>query len=158
MTIHINNPRASPQEGVLVDDDAIDESPMIQAGPSLKVLMVEDNEADAYLIERALRSHPRVGEIVHVRDGVQAVELIDAQQFQPDLALLDLQMPRKDGFRLLLELSLGAKADFPKVVLSSSRGGADRVRARIRGSAQFVTKPNSLEKMTEALGEVIATI
>jgi CheY-like chemotaxis protein len=130
----------------------------VKVRENLKILMVEDDEADAYLIERALRSNPRVGEIVHVRDGVEAIELIDDRQFRPDLALLDLQMPRKDGFSLLLELGLRVTADFPAVVLSSSRAGADRVRSRIRGAAQFVTKPNSIEKMTKALDEIIAGV
>lgn len=124
----------------------------------LKILMVEDDQADAYLIKRALRSNPRVGEVVHVRDGVEALELIDGRRFQPDLALLDLQMPRKHGFSLLLELATRASVAFPSVVLSSSRSGADRVRTRIRGADQFITKPNSLEKMTRALDEVIAAL
>ncbi len=129
---------------------------MDNARMGLKILMVEDDEADAYLIERALRSNPRVGEIVHVRDGVEAVELIDRRQFRPDLALVDLQMPRKDGFSLLLELGLRVTVDFPAVVLSTSRSGADHVRASSRGAVQYVTKPNSLEKMTKALDAVVA--
>jgi CheY-like chemotaxis protein len=129
---------------------------MGKATVGLNILMVEDDEADAYLIERALRSNPRVGEIVHVRDGVEAVELIDRRQFRPDLALVDLQMPRKDGFNLLLELGLRVTVDFPAVVLSTSRSGADHVRASRCGAAHFVSKPNSLEKMTRALDQVIA--
>jgi len=124
----------------------------------LKILMIEDDEGDAYLIERALRSNARVGEVVRARDGVEAVDMIDHHGFRPDLALVDLQMPRKDGFSLLLELGLRVTVDFPAVVLSTSRAGADRVRARTRGSAHFITKPASLEKMTRALDEVIARI
>jgi CheY-like chemotaxis protein len=130
----------------------------VKARTSLKILMIEDDEGDAYLIERALRSNARVGEVVRARDGVEAVDMIDHHGFRPDLALVDLQMPRKDGFSLLLELGLRVTVDFPAVVLSTSRAGADRVRARTRGSAHFITKPASLEKMTRALDEVIARI
>lgn len=143
---------ASPRAPGSASDDAA------KAATGLKILMVEDDEGDAYLIERALRSNPRVGEIVRVRDGVEAIELIDDRRFHPDLALVDLQMPRKDGFHLLSELDLRVTADFLAVVLSTSRAGADRVRARSRGSAKFITKPASLEKMTIALDEVIARL
>jgi CheY-like chemotaxis protein len=128
----------------------------VKAKKGLKILMIEDDEADAYLIKRALRKNPKVGEIVHVRDGVEAVELIDDQQFRPDLALVDLKMPRKDGFSLLRDLGVHANADFPAVVLTSSRAGADRVRARIRGAVQFVTKPLGMADMARALDQVIA--
>jgi CheY-like chemotaxis protein len=124
----------------------------------LNILMVEDDKADAYLIETALLSNPLVGEIVHARDGVEALKVVDARTFKPDLALVDLQMPSKNGLSLLLELRNRVLVEFPAVVLSSSRSGADRVRARVRGADTFITKPNNLKKMTETLDAVIADI
>lgn len=130
----------------------------LDAKPGLKILMVEDDEADAFLVKRALLSNVRVGEIRHVRDGVEALELIDNHQFRPDLALIDLQLPCKDGFSLLRDLGSRDEADFPAVVLTTSRAREDRWRSHKRGAVQFVTKPNTMEKMTMALGEVIARI
>jgi PleD family two-component response regulator len=60
----------------------------------LCVLLVEDDDADIYLIRRALANNPRVGEVVVARDGVEALELIDFWATQPDLAIVDLHMPR----------------------------------------------------------------
>jgi len=123
---------------------------------SLNILLVEDDDADAYLIERALSSNPRVGAIVRARDGVEALELVDARRMKPDLAIVDLHMPRKDGFALLAELRARVTVEFPSVVLTSSRSGADALRSRKRGCVEYVTKPNGMAKMTIALDRIIA--
>jgi CheY-like chemotaxis protein len=122
----------------------------------LRVLVVEDDEADAYLIRKALDSNPRVGEILLAKDGVAALELLD-HMASPDLAIVDLHMPRKDGFALLLDFA-ARDTHFPSVVLTSSRSGADSLRSRKRGADAFLTKPNTIEKLANALDEVIATI
>ena len=74
------------------------------ARQKLNILLVEDDDADAYLIERALSANPRVAEIVRACDGVEALELVDARRMRPDLAIVDLHMPRKNGIALLGEL------------------------------------------------------
>ena len=125
---------------------------------TLQVLLVEDDDADAYLIERALSANPRVGAIVRARDGVEALELVDARRMKPDLAIVDLHMPRKDGFALLSELAARVTVEFPSVILTSSKRGADALRSRKRGATLFVTKPDSLEKLTAALNRVVATV
>ncbi|MDB5433311.1 MAG: response regulator receiver protein [Caulobacter sp.] len=125
---------------------------------TLQVLLVEDDDADAYLIERALAGNPRVGAIIRARDGVEALELVDARRMKPDLAIIDLHMPRKDGFALLSELAARVVVEFPSVILTSSKRGADALRSRKRGATLFVTKPNSLEKLTAALDRVVATV
>lgn len=124
----------------------------------LRVLLVEDDEADAYLISRALAGIPRVGSVVHAKDGVEALEMIDAGMVDPDLAIVDLQMPRKNGFTLLLDFAARDSAQFPAVVLTSSRGGADAYRSKKRGADHFLTKPNSIEKLTSELERVIAAV
>ncbi len=148
----------APVEGCLPDCPGGISVATVDAEAGLKILMVEDDEADAFLIKRALRNNLRVGEILHARDGAEALELIDNHQFRPDLALIDLQMPRKDGFGLLRDLSNRAAVAFPSIVLSTSRSREDRWRAGKRGAVQFVSKPNTMKKMTMALDEVIALI
>jgi CheY-like chemotaxis protein len=124
----------------------------------IRVLVVEDDEADAWLLRQVLKNDPRIGEVVHTRDGVEALEALEDGSFRPDLAIVDLQMPKKNGFSLLLELAVRDKAAFPIVVLTSSRHGADAVRARMRGAERFITKPNSLEKLAEVLKPVFAEL
>ncbi len=130
------------------------------AGPQkrLRVLLVEDDDADVYLIRRALGEIPRVAEVRVARDGIQALELIDTWSAGPDLAIVDLKMPRRDGFALLRDFAARKPLTFPAVVLTSSKAGADIYRAKKRGAAEFLTKPNGLEKLRNALSEVITKI
>lgn len=124
------------------------------ANSTITILLVEDDEADAYLIERALRSNARVSEIIRAHDGEEALELMADPDIRPNLALIDLQMPRRDGFSLLLELKK-LDADLVPVVLTSSRGGADAHRSFHRGARMFVSKPKEPQRLQAILNEVI---
>ena len=116
----------------------------------LKILLVEDDEADAYLIRRALESNERVAEMVLAQDGVEALELVERGVVKPDLAFVDLHMPRKDGFALLRDFAVGDSSQFPVVVLTSSRSGADVLRS--------MTKPRTQEEIAAALDRAIDII
>jgi CheY-like chemotaxis protein len=125
---------------------------------ALQVLVVEDDAADLYLMKAALADNPRVTEVVVARDGVEASQLIDSGAIDPDLAIIDLHMPRKDGFALLLELRTRATTSFPSIVLTSSRSAADAMRAANRGAELFLVKPDSIEKLTALMDDVISVI
>jgi len=126
-------------------------------GPApLRVLLVEDDEADLYLILRALAGNPDVGQVMVARDGVEALKLVDESRTVPDLGILDLKMPRKDGFALLRDFASRPYAKFPTVVLSSSRSGADIYRSKKRGAMEFVSKPNTAEKLKTTLDAIIS--
>jgi CheY-like chemotaxis protein len=122
----------------------------------LRVLLVEDDDADVYLIRRALAELPKVAEVRVARDGVEAMELIESWSAGPDIAIVDLKMPRKDGFAFLREIAAKKSAAFPSIVLTSSKAGADVYRAKKRGAAEFITKPNGVDKLKTALGEALA--
>jgi len=124
----------------------------------LQVLLVEDDDADAYLIRRALAKNPWVGEVVLAEDGVEALELFDKGRISPDLAIVDLHMPRKDGLCLLKEFSSRASAHFPSVVLTSSKSSKDVVRAKNRGALEFITKPKTEEELAATLNRVIRSV
>ena len=124
----------------------------------LRILVVEDNAADAWLIENALANIPHVGNITHVNDGAQALQMIDSGYLAPDLAIIDLQMPHVDGFKLLVELGCRELNDFPKIVLTSSMARSDYVRSRLRGAARVFTKPDSLEELSALLTRTILNI
>jgi CheY-like chemotaxis protein len=124
----------------------------------LKVLLVEDDEPDAYLIEQSLSGNPKVGEILRAEDGVKALELVDKGWFSPDLAIIDIRMPRKDGLALLRDFAAMEQGGFPKVVLTSSAARAD-IRDAIHGGAvEFITKPASRRKLIAELDRVIANV
>ena len=122
----------------------------------LQVLLVEDDEADAYLICRALAANPNVSDIVLAENGEEALELLDKRRVIPDLALIDLRMPRKDGIALLKDIAGRTKMLFPCAVLTSSKSGRDAVRARHRGAVAFVTKPKAETELKTALDRLVA--
>lgn len=124
----------------------------------LRVLVVEDDAADAYLIRQALESDPRVQEIVRAKDGVEALSMLEDGTFRPDLAIIDLQMPRKDGFSFLVDLACQDEQEFPAVVLTSSKARADAVRSRLRGARLVLTKPDTLRELETILHRAIATL
>jgi CheY-like chemotaxis protein len=141
------SPTQAPSRAAKVEPDRLPKR--------LRVLLVEDDDADVYLIRRALSEISNVVEVRTARDGVQALELIDNWPAGPDLAIVDLKMPRKDGFALLREIAMRKSGTFPSVVLTSSKAGADVYRAKKRGAAEFVTKPNGLEKLKNLLSDLV---
>jgi CheY-like chemotaxis protein len=126
--------------------------------PGLCVLVVEDDEADAYLINSALSRQPTVGKIVHAQDGVEALRMVEDGEVAPDLAFIDLHMPRKDGFGLLAAFAGRAAPSFPMVVLTSSTAPSDAIRSRLRGALRVVCKPDTVEGLEGVLKSAIAAV
>jgi CheY-like chemotaxis protein len=115
------------------------------------ILVVEDNKADARLVVDALRDEP-AHRVSIVEDGQAAMaflrrEGLYAQGVRPDLILLDLNLPRKDGRAVLAEV----KADptlrvIPVIVLTSTQTSAEIVRAYASGAAAYCLKPMDLDQ------------
>jgi CheY-like chemotaxis protein len=126
--------------------------------PGLCVLVVEDDEADAYLISRALANQPAVGKIARACDGVEALEMVDHGGIEPDLAFIDLHMPRKNGFSLLAAFGCRSEGGFPMVVLTSSTAPTDAIRSRLRGAIRVVTKPDTVEGLEQVLTSAIDAV
>jgi CheY-like chemotaxis protein len=124
----------------------------------LQVLLVEDDAADAYLIKCALSKSPRVGSIVSASDGVSALRAIEQGGAFPDLAIIDLQMPRMDGFRFLVELGCRPQYRFPKFVLTSSTSRSDLLRSRLRRADRIMHKPDTLQQLEVLLSNAIEKI
>lgn len=105
-----------------------------------KALIVDDLPFDVELTRRVLQDCADEHEIVVVSDGEEALrELNKAHDF--DVVLLDLRLPKVDGFEVLKEISSKPfLSDIPVIVLSSSSNEADRVRTRMLGAGEFVEK------------------
>jgi CheY-like chemotaxis protein len=125
--------------------------PELDEPQGLCLLFVEDDEADAYLIGRALSDNPVVGKVVRARDGVEALAMVESGEVGPDLAFIDLHMPRMDGFDLLMAFSSRSTAGFPMVVLTSSAAPFDAVRSRLRNAIRVVTKPENVLELYSVL-------
>jgi CheY-like chemotaxis protein len=126
--------------------------------PGLCVLVVEDDEADACLISRALWRQPTVGAVVRAPDGVEALRMVELGEVEPDLAFIDLHMPWENGFDILAAFAGRAGRAFPMVVLTSSSAPADALRSRLGGALQVINKPDTLEAMEVALAAAIDAI
>jgi len=124
----------------------------------LSVLVAEDDEADAYLICGSLGRLAEVGKVVRVSDGLEALRLVEQGGFVPDLALIDLQMPRKGGLGLLIALSERPEPGFPMVVLTSSSAPVDAMRSRLRGAVRVIKKPDTAEALDAELAAAIVAV
>ncbi|NJR79672.1 response regulator [Sphingomonas corticis] len=114
-----------------------------------RVLVVEDNELNLKLFCDLLRAHDFAAE--PVRDGREAVDR--ARAFQPDLIVMDIQMPHVTGYELILEI----KADetlrtIPIMAVTAYAGREDEDRIRAAGADAYVSKPISLARFIQAVG------
>jgi CheY-like chemotaxis protein len=125
--------------------------------PSL-VLLVEDDEADALLIEEAMLERGTARTIQRVGDGLAALEYLRGPaSARPDLIVLDLNMPRMNGRELLAVLKTDpALATVPAVVLTTS-AAPDDVTGAYEGHANaYVTKPVNLDDFIRAVRSIDA--
>ena len=120
------------------------------------ILLGEDElEVRSYL-EMALRCQGYSVEMA--QDGEELLSCLQNNAGTISAVLLDLVMPRKDGFALLLEFGARESVNFPSIVLTSSRSGADALRSRNRGADMYLVKPTTLGKLTALMDDVIATM
>jgi len=123
------------------------------------ILLAEDNPADAEMAIDALREAKLANPIVHVEDGVEALDYLlyrgrfaDRPKSDPAVLLLDIKMPRMDGLEVLQRL----RGDddlrrLPVVILSSSREETDLARSWDMGVNAYVVKPVDVGKFFEAV-------
>ena len=112
-------------------------------------LLVEDNEDDAYFMERAFQDAGLKNPLRIVTDGDQAIdymagtgEFADRSRYPlPNMIFLDLKMPGRDGFDVLTWIRRDLKLDVPVAVLTSSPEEIDRKRARELGADCYLLKP-----------------
>lgn len=116
----------------------------------VRVLLVEDNPADVFLMEAALETSTIPVEMSVAIDGVAALEQLKAQAETtslPDLVLLDLNMPRMNGFEVLAAVrSEAALAHLVVVVFTTSNAPADVKRAYALQANSYVSKPATFDE------------
>jgi two-component system, response regulator len=124
------------------------------------ILLVEDNPDDEELILRALRKNNIANEIVVAHDGVEALEYLFGTGIhagrdltvQPQITLLDLNLPRLDGLGVLREIRANEHTRLlAVVVLTSSREEEDIVRSYSLGANSYVRKPVNFSDFNEAV-------
>ncbi len=125
-------------------------------GP-VEFLLVEDDERDARLAVEALKESKVNNNLYHVRDGVEAMAFLRGEGEYagmplPDLVLLDLNMPRKDGREVLAEIKEDPRLRvIPVVVLTTSEAERDLVRSYDLHANAYVVKPIDLDRFVEVV-------
>ena len=119
----------------------------------MQVLLAEDSADDVFLTQEAFADANVSVEIHVARDGEEAMAFLrDSDKPRPDLMLLDLNMPRKDGRDVLLEVRDDpALTDIPIVVLTTSTSDEDILAAYQSHVNSYIRKPVTFERFAEAV-------
>jgi len=134
-------------------------SPLASHRPA-RVLLVEDNEADVRLTREALREAGDLVRLSAVGDGDKAIAFLRrgdgfADAPQPDLVLLDLNLPRMSGLEVLDEMRADESlAHIPVIMLTSSAAQSDVEAAYARGANAYVVKPLELDAFMDLIGAI----
>lgn len=124
------------------------------------ILLVEDNHDDEVLTLRALQKNRITNEVVVARDGVEALDVLFGTgshagrdtRVQPQVVLLDLNLPRVGGLEVLERLRADARTRLlPVVVLTSSKQEEDLIASYSKGANAYVRKPVDFPEFVEAV-------
>lgn len=119
----------------------------------MHVLLADDNEDDVMLIRRAFKSADVPVDLIVVPDGAVAMQFLRGEsQFKnamrPDLVLLDINMPCKNGFDVLSEMKTADELKgIPVIIMTTSRRKEDVDQAYADGACSFITKPATIEEL-----------
>lgn len=127
------------------------------------ILLVEDNADDELLTLRALKKNNIRNEVVVARDGNEALDYLFGTgahsgrdlSVMPQIILLDLKLPKVDGFEVLNRVRASEITKLlPVVILTTSNEDQDRIRGYDLGANSFVRKPVEFEKFIEAVRQL----
>ncbi len=127
------------------------------------ILLVEDNADDELLTLRALKKNNIRNEVVVARDGSEALDYLFGTgiyagrdlRLMPQIVLLDLKLPKVDGFEVLSRVRSSETTKLlPVVILTTSNEDQDRIRGYGLGANSFVRKPVEFDKFIEAVRQL----
>ncbi len=124
---------------------------------SIDILLVEDNPGDVRLTREALKDAKVLNDVHVVQDGVEAMQFLHregkfANVPTPDMILLDLNLPRKDGREVLAEVKADPKLKrIPVVILTTSKADEDILRTYNLHANAYITKPVDLNRFIEII-------
>ena len=123
----------------------------------VRILLVEDNSGDVYLLEKALKARQLSYQLTRYVDGEQAIRALQQDDCAiPDLIILDLNLPRRGGFEVLQTIrSKPSMVGIPVGIFTSSDAMKDRHRVAVTGGEMYIHKPPELEDFLEQVGQAI---
>ncbi|MBI2921855.1 MAG: response regulator [Planctomycetes bacterium] len=131
-------------------------------GDPIEILLVEDNPDDADLTIRTLKKHNLNNPLHHARDGEEALAILHGAEGSgvppgplPKLVILDLKLPKVDGFEVLRAIRAHPRTRLlPVVVMTSSREEQDLVRSYELGTNSYVVKPIEFGEFAHAVAQL----
>ena len=129
----------------------------------LEILLVEDNVNDAELTMRALVKHKIANEIIHLKDGAEAIDFLFGTgtyegrdtDIKPKLILLDLKMPKVNGIEVLEKIKNDSNTQtIPVVVLTSSKEHPDIEKCYRLGVNSYIVKPVEFQNFSKAVTDL----
>jgi CheY-like chemotaxis protein len=124
-------------------------------GHVARILVIEDNGSDVFLLERALKKQELSFELVHLQTGDEALAFVRrqgvwAEAENPDLILMDLNLSKYTGEDILREIRAADHlTGVPLCAWSSSQSRRDAASLKALGVCRFITKPTGLDKFIE---------
>lgn len=121
----------------------------------VKILLAEDNEDDVVIIKDVFKNSKLINIVNVVPDGVEALAYLRQKGIyknsdQPDILLMDINMPRKNGLEVLEEIKRDPKLrSLPVVIMTSSERGEDVFRSYDQGACAYIVKPITNQSFME---------
>lgn len=131
---------------------------MDETGRQNTILIAEDDADDLLLVEDALKECQYIGNVRSVRDGEELIDYLRRRgryvepgcALRPDLIVLDLRMPKKDGLEALREIKADSKLQsIPVVILTTSQAERDIQNSYTLGASSYITKPSEFGLLVE---------
>jgi len=139
----------------------------VRVGKLIEILLVEDNPGDVRLVKETLKDVKVLNNLSVAKDGVEALDFLHregdyAEAPHPDLILLDLNLPKKDGRQVLGEIKTDEDLKrIPVVILTTSKAEEDILRSYDLQANCYITKPVDLDgfiKVIKAIKDFWLTI
>ncbi len=129
---------------------------------AIEILLVEDNPGDVRLSEEALKESNLVYDLNVVVDGTKAMTFLRREEGysqvpRPDVVILDLNLPGKNGLEVLEDIrSDEALRDIPIIILTSSESDLDVLMAYKKQANAYLVKPSNLKQFGEVIDAIVA--
>jgi CheY-like chemotaxis protein len=130
----------------------------MQSTRPIEIMIVEDNPGDVRLTQEALKEGKVWNHLTVALDGVEALALLresSGDHWRPDLVLLDLNLPKKDGREVLAEIKTDpALREIPVVILTTSKAEEDVLKSYQLHANCYITKPVDLQQFVDVVQSI----
>ena len=126
-----------------------------------RLLVIEDNDADVFLIKKALQENGIRADVTVCSDGGSAIRTLNSSEMMnpPDAIIMDLALPQIEGLVVLQKiLSRPAYVGTPIMVFTSSPSPSDKHRVELLTGARYVQKPSGLDNFLSAVAENVKSM